>query len=250
MQFSDLYGTELTRELGSADTGQLFTLTRRKAAINAAQLEVVKRTECVQRQTTVTLADNTQEYDLDAIAAADFGWISKQGLSIRITSGSNVRYIEGDALVESSVERLTVEEPGWRALAKGTPSRYYVRTDGGALYLGLHAKPGITGADTWVAIVPYVPVPADLTADADEPFTFAGNARRDLRFWHRALVHYAAYDLEKFRKDVGRGSAQLQLFEIELQKYTAAMKPKNGGTARAAVQYRGHRRHTMVNPRA
>jgi hypothetical protein len=123
MIFSDLYGTELTRELGSSDTSTLFTTARRKAAINAAQLEFVKRTECLTRQTSVTIVDGTQEYDLDAIANADFGWLSKQGPSIAITSGSTVRYIEGDDLEETSVERLNVEEPGWRGQSAGTPQQ-------------------------------------------------------------------------------------------------------------------------------
>jgi hypothetical protein len=46
MDFVTLYGLELDRELGSADRTVLFTTARRKAAINAAQLEWVKRTEC------------------------------------------------------------------------------------------------------------------------------------------------------------------------------------------------------------
>lgn len=238
MQFSDLYGTELTRELASSDTANLFTLVRRKAAINAAQLEFVKRTECLQRQTTVALVDDTQEYDLDAITNADFGFISKQGLSIRITSGSNVRYLEGDDLEETTVERLTTEEPGWRAVSNGTPTRFYIRADGGTLNLGLHPKPDVTGSDTWVAIVPYVCIPADMSADSDEPFTVSANPRKDLRFWHRALVHYGAYDCEKYRKDIGRGSAQLQLFEAELQKYEAALKPKQGTAIRMVKDYR------------
>jgi hypothetical protein len=106
------------------------------------------------------------------------------------------------------------------------------------VYLGLHPKPDISGTDTWALIVPYVAVPADLSADADEPFTVSSNARKDLRFWHRALVHFAAYDLEKFRKDINRGAAQLQLFEIEVQKYFAAMKPKQGSQMRLARNYR------------
>lgn len=250
MTFLELYGAELTRELGSKDVDQLFTTVRRKAAINAAQLEFVKRTECFTRQASVAIVDGTQEYDLDAISAADFGFLSKQGPSIAITSGARVRYLEGDDLIETSVERLNTEAPGWRAVSAGIPQQYYTRADGGSFYLGFHPKPDIVGADTWAVLVPYVCVPADMSDDADEPFSISGNPQKRLRFWHRALVHYAAYDIEKYRKDINRGASQLQLFEIELQKYTAAMKPKNGGRVRIATTYRGtQRRSARMDPR-
>ena len=50
MTFLELYGTELDRELGTTDRTQRFTTARRKAAINAGQLEFVRRTECLTRE--------------------------------------------------------------------------------------------------------------------------------------------------------------------------------------------------------
>ena len=97
MDFVTLYSTELTRALGSSKT-DLFTTARRKAAINAAQLEWVRRTECFQRQASVALVDGTQEYDIEA-SLTDFGWITKQGLSIKIVDGTTTTYIEGDDLM-------------------------------------------------------------------------------------------------------------------------------------------------------
>jgi hypothetical protein len=38
---------------------------------------------------------------------------------------------------------------------------------------------------------------------------------------------------------VQRGAAQLQLFEIEIQKYTAAMKPKQGSQVRLRPELPG-----------
>lgn len=236
MQFSQLYGDELTRELGSSDTTQLFTTTRRKAAINAGQLEFVKRTECFVRQASVSLSDDTQEYDLDTLVT-DFWFIAKQGVSIAIVSGSTVRYLEGDDLVQTSVERLNTEEPGWRAVTASTPLQWYLRQDGGSFYLGFHPKPSID-TETWTAIVPYVVIPTDLTADADVPFTVSGNALQRLRPFHRAIVHFAAYDLEKFRKDQARASAQLQLFEAEVQKFLGSEKPRGGQRVRPVRDYR------------
>lgn len=244
MQFSELYGLELDRELASADTTQLFTTARRKAAINAAQLAFLARTECLTKETTVTIVDGTQEYDLEA-AISDFGWISKQGVSIKIVSGTTTRYIEGDDLSVTSVERLNVEEPGWRAVSAGTPTQVYIRRNGGAINLGFHPAPDISGTDTWTAIVPYVVIPADMTADADVPFTLSSNAVASLKPFHRGLVHYAAYDLEKFRKETGRSAAQLQLYEAVIEQYINTMKPKSGGRVRFVRNYRSSRRETQ-----
>lgn len=133
---------------------------------------------------------------------------------------------------------MNVEQPGWRAVSPGTPTQYYTRPDGGSIYLGLHPAPSISGTDTWAVILPYVAVPPDMSADADQPFTISSNPIKALRFFHRALVHYAAYDLEKLRKEVGRSAGQLQLFELEIQKYISAQKPKQGAVVRLAMDYR------------
>lgn len=237
MTFLQLYGDELDRELGSADRSQLFTLARRKAAINAGQLEWVKRTECFQKQTTVAIADGTQEYDLEA-TIADFGWIAKQGVSIKIVSGAHTRYIEGDDLDMTSVARLNVEEPGWRAVPAGAPKKFYIRRDGGTVNLGFHPAPHVTGVEVWTVIVPYVVIPADMSADADVPFTLSSNPLLSMRLWHVALVHYGAYDIEKYRKDQARAGAQLQLFELKVAQFTGTEKPKNGSHVRFARVYR------------
>ncbi len=247
MTFLELYGNELDRELGSADRSQLFTLARRKAAINAGQQEWIKRTECFQRQVSLALVDDTQEYDLET--ETDFGWIAKQGVSIKIVSGTNTRYVEGDDLDMTSIARLNTEEPGWRAVSKGTPSNWYLRRSGGTANLGLHPKPSITGSDVWTALIQIVMVPTDMSLDADEPFTYSGNALRSLRPFHRALVHYAAYDLEKFRKDQARAGSQLQLFELEVAKFTANEKPKNGSQVRMTRIYRRPMGAMRMDPR-
>lgn len=236
MIFSQLYGIELDRELGSTDT-TLFTTARRKAAINAGQLEWVKRTECFILESTIALITDTQEFDLEA-TITDIAWISKQGVSIKIVNGSTTRYIQGDDLRVTTIERLNQEEPGWRAVDAATPMFQWVRRNGGALSLGFYPKPKITSPEVWTAIIPYVILPADMSADSDEPFTVSVNPVRSLRPWHRALVHYGAYDLEKFRKDEARASAQLQLFELEVAKFTGVEKPKGGSTVRMTRNYR------------
>ncbi len=243
MDFGTLYGSELDRELGSSST-TLFTTARRKAAINTAQQEWNKAVECYTRQSSIPLVDETQEYDLET-TLTDFAWISKQGVSIKVepTTG-NDWYLEGDDLIVTTVERLNVESPGWRAVDPGIPQRVYLRRDGGAFYIGLYPAPAITAGDTWTLILPYVAVVPDMSADADEPFTVASNPMTSQRPWHRALVYHAAFDLEKLRKETGRSATQIQLFQAEVEKYTGVQKPKQGGMVRFVKQYR--RQHIPI----
>lgn len=242
MIFSQLYGIELDRELGTTDVSQRFTTARRKAAINAAQLEFVERTECFQRQVELALVDATQEYDLEA-SVTNLLVIAKQGISIKIVdSSANVRYIEGKDLVQTTIQRLNDEESGWRAVSAGTPRKWYLRQQGGVVELGFHPKPDFASGDTWTALVPCVMQPTDLTLDADVPFTYSSDAIISLKPYHRALVHYAAYDLEKFRKDTARGAAQLQLWEDYIARYQMKQLPKAGGRVRFLRDYRGDAR--------
>lgn len=248
-QFSDLYGSELTRELGSADTANLFTVARRQAAINAGQLEFVKRTECSVDEASVAIVAAQGEYSLEG-AAANFGLIAKRGVSMQITdANNNVRYVEGDALIQASPERLNEEQPGWRAAPAGTPTNYYIKRKAGQLLLGFTPAPGPAVGETWVAIVPYVIVPAPLVNDTDLLFTYGGHTLASMQFWYRAVVHYAAYDAEKYRKDTARGSAQLQLFEDQVQKFSIADKPKGGRRVRFVRDYRGDARRPSGLPR-
>lgn len=248
MTFEELYGVELTRELATADTTARFTTVRRKAAINAGQLEFAKRTHCLTRETTIAIVDGTQEYDLEA-TITDFGGISAQGVSIKIVGSSATRYIEGDDLIETTVERLNVEEPGWRADTASTPRYVYLRRNGGTVNIGFHPAPDVGSGETWTVILPYWAIPADMSATTDEPFTISSNTIKSLRPFHRALVHYGAHDLEKLRKDLGRAAAQLQLFEQYVAEYEQEQRPKRGTRVRLARDYRRLGRGLRYDPR-
>jgi hypothetical protein len=237
MTFDQLYGTELDRELGTADRTVRFTTERRKAAINAAQLEWVERTQCTTRQVPITLVHGQQEYDLDALSS-DVINLSAQGVSIKIVGTTGTRYLDGDDLEITSVNGLNAQNPNWRAESSGTPRAIYLRRDGGRAYLGFQPAVSVSGSDVWTALVGVVVIPADLVSDADEPFTINGNPLRMLRPYHRALVHFAACDLEKLRKDAVREAAQLELWENYIIRYEAAQKPKNGQRVRMVKDYR------------
>ncbi len=247
--FLRLYGVELDRELAANSTSPLFTVARRKLAVNWAQLEFVKQTECLKRNTTIPLVTETPEYDIEA-TVSDFALIAKAGPSIRITStNGSVRYIQGDDFQETSVERLNHERPGWRGESAGTPDSYYLDPDGGAINFGLVPAPSITAGDTWVLMLPYVIVPNNMVDDADEPFTVGANSIRSLRMYHRGLVHGAAYDLEKYRKDDARSAKQYQLFKLEIEMYKAGHKPKMGQHIRMATNYRRLPTSRRMDPR-
>ena len=143
------------------------------------------------------------------------------------------------------------EQNGWRGASAGSPRFWYLRRDGGRLFLGLSPKPDITGSDTWVATIPYLIIPADLSADSDVPFTVSSNALTSLRPWHHALAYYASAQLEEFRKDQQREAIALQKWEAEIGKFLAQERPKQGQRIRLARDYRRSRvPGWQMNPRA
>jgi hypothetical protein len=221
MTFLELYGAKLDRELGSADTTLLFTTARRKAAINDAQQEWVRLTESFTREASVALVDGTAEYDLEAVVtAADYQWLCEQGLEVNIVDASgNTRTLAGDELPRRTIAWLNRYDPSWRSAAAATPLAHYIREDGGTVTVGLYPAPSIGAGATWTLRVPYVARPADLTLDADVPFSVAGNAKAALYAWHQALVHYAAGLLERLRKDRVASDAQMQLFGAFVTDY-------------------------------
>ncbi len=140
-----------------------------------------------------------------------------------------------------------MEQPAWRAASASTPEQYYLRRDNGSVFLGLHPKPSID-TETWTAVVFYVAIVPDMTLDADIPFTVSANPIASLAPYHRALAHYAAYDLERLRKDWDRAGVQLQAFEQYVARFAASEVPKGGRAVRLAVDYRNRARMGWGRP--
>ena len=63
-QFSQLYGDDLTTELGTNDTSVLFTDARRKHAVNVGLRQFADLTECVVKRSSVTVSSSAQEFNL------------------------------------------------------------------------------------------------------------------------------------------------------------------------------------------
>lgn len=251
MQFSSLYGSRLDRELGSADSTQLFTTTRRKAAINEGLQQFADLTECYQATADIAWPSKQISVDLSTYAGStDFVRLTSEGASVTYTDSNGLaQVIGGDDLPRVDRTWLTRYRPGWQVstVSTGTlqfPSAQFVDTEDGAYRIGLSPTPsaGSTGA-TLTVRVPYVARPQALTSDTVEPFTDTnGTVRADLRIYHQALVHYAAAQLEKLRRDTQASGEQMQQFMAYVERFKAASKRKGGQAIALATNYFTRRR--------
>lgn len=244
--FSSLYTGRLDRELGTDDSTELFTTARRKSAVNEAIQEFAKLTDCFQRRSTVAVTGGTAEYNLNStsvISGGDFSRFSKEQVEFRYTDASgDVTILSGDELVRRDVEWLNRYQPSWAddttaSSVQQLPIAYYERFDNGARYLGFYPKPCTGSSASAVAIVPYIAQPATLTSDTSEPFS----GRSDLRPYHQGLVHYAAYQLEKLRRDDAASDRQLQRFMGYVQQFLQDMRKRGGVGLTFARSYFGSR---------
>ena len=250
--FETLAGLALDTELGSNDSAVLFTTARRQHAINEGQRQFADLTECAIRQSSVTVSSGSREFDLLSTAIlpgssnAGFLRVASQGPALTISdSNGNQQTIAGDRdFPQRDVPWLDAAEPGWRSTVCGVPSAWYLRRDAGTLNFGFNRPADVSTAQTAELIVPYVVNPSSMTASTDVPFSFAGVVRKDLQPYHQALVHYAAHDLEKLRKDPDASDRQLQKFMGYVQRYIMAIKPKGMKTIRVARNYFGDARGT------
>jgi hypothetical protein len=249
VNFLDIYSTELTTELGSADVAERFTTVLRKRYANEGQRVFNERTNCFTKRGSVPLVDGTGEYDLES-TVTDYIRPSMVGASIKMVDASaNVSYLEGDDFRFVTEEELNQQYPGWRAASAGTPTYGYIRSDGGAHYVGLYPAPDVPSGETWTLFWPYVAQPVDMSADGDEPWSVSSNVRITLRPYHRAIVHYAAAMLEKLRKDYVAMERQMKLFAAFVASYQADQAPPRGTSIRFAQDYRRRLRSgRAVNP--
>lgn len=242
--FGWLYQDALDTELGSNDSAVLFTTARRKHAINEGQRQFADLTECAIKRSSVTLSSGSREFDLLSSAiltgssSARFLRVAGEGPVYQVSDTTpSVQTIAGDDFPQRDVPWLDAVEPGWRSTACGMPSAWYLRRDAGSLYFGLNRPADISTAQTGELLIPWVVEPSSMTASTHVPFSFAGVDRSDLRPYHQALVHYAAHDLEKLRKDPDASDRQLQKFLGYVQRYIMAVKPKGAKSLRQSRSY-------------
>lgn len=246
-QFSSLYGSRLDRELGTDDSTVLFTTARRKAAVNEGQEQFADLTECLLRRASLTMTGGTAEYDLNStttIPDGDFVRWGKEQVAITYTDAAgNVTVASGDDLVRRDVPWLNRFVPGWQHSTVSTatgmqlPQYLYERMDGRYRYLGFYPTPSTGSSASMVATIPYVARPVPMTSDTSEPFTVSSGVRADLRIYHQALVHYAAAQLEKLRRDEQASASQMNRFLEYVQRFTAQARAKGGQAVTFARAY-------------
>ena len=249
MLFSSMYGARLTRELGTDDTTIRFTTARRKQAINEGITEFANLTECCIRWASITVTGGTAEYDLNSsilIAAGDFKSFAKEPAELQYTdASSNLTVAAGDDFVRRDIGWLNVYERGWRVQANSTvsgmqlPRYYYLRPDGPALWFGMYPTPSTGSSASALVKIPYIAQAPTITSDTVEPFTFNSSVRTDLRPYHQGMVHYAAYLMEKLRRDPDAQKMQQQSFMTYVSRYVQDMRIKGGRTVQNARRYFG-----------
>lgn len=263
-QFSSLYGTRLDRELGSADRTQLFTTALRQGAINEGVQEFAVQTKCMNQRGTVTLTHGVDDYNLTLATTFSTGFLelAPKGIEYRyLTTNGTLTVLSGpDQLRLVTKKWLDENEPGWQnssATSTGVRQdpRYYVfpALGGGGQSLMLHPPPGRASTnDSMSLVVYYIATPSILSSDTQIPFlsTLAVVEGHPVpRVYHQAAVHYAAYQLEKLRRDTEASEMQLQKFLAYVARYMASMRQKGGTTLTYARNYFRTRSNQVDDPR-
>lgn len=255
---STLSGRLLTQELGSEDSTVLFTDARRHSAIFDGIREFADLTECHIRRSTVTITGGTGEYDLhlaSIISNQDFvRFVTDQAIEVHYTDASS--YTSYITVPEKTVRWLDEYEPSWRhstMVSSGmqVPRYCYRRVEGGRHYLGFYPVPSTGSSASMKALVPYVAYPDVSTVSTHVPFTANGQVRFDLRPYHQGLVHYAAHQMEKLRRDDQASDRQLQRFMGYVQRYLQATRRKGTNALTYARTYfrRGSTMQEGTDPR-
>lgn len=241
MNFGHMWSSALTQELGTADSTKLFTDGRRQQAIDNGVLAFADLTECSLRQSTIASSHSVREYNLLStvnVRGGDFLRLSKQSPEFQFTdSGGHVSYVTGADFPRRDLNWLNQYQQGWRESTGGTPTAYYLRPDGGALYFGFDTPPEIGSSESAKVLLPYLARPSTMSASTDVPFTIGGTVRTDLEPYHQAPVHYAAYELEKLRVNEEASKTQWQLFLSYVERYLRTMRPRGGQQVRMERNY-------------
>lgn len=228
MTFGELYGEALNHELGSGDTSELFTTVRRKAAVNRAQREFARLTQCFIYELTQPITHGQGAYDLDLLSGDTFVNFHSRPLRLQRTTTA------GGAITETRLERhdpawMDRERDGWRNRpSAGTPDVWAFVVATGNNFVVLDPVPAVPATETWAVMVPAVLNPTDMSGDGEMPFSKDGNGQSALEPFHWALAHYAAGLLERLRKDQQAIQAQLAMFGAYVQDYKATRRPRGG----------------------
>jgi hypothetical protein len=242
--FEQLWRTKLDVQLNSVST-VLFTGARRQQAINDAALEFADLTECLTRESSVTCSCNVTEYQLLSSGvlggSTDYIRLSTQSVEYHHTdSNGRITVRAGkDDFPQRPITWRNDNDPGWRESTTPVthPSGYYLRADGGNVYIGLSERPKIGSSEAAEIRVPYVARPAQMVSSGDVPFTVNGATRHDLTVYHQAQPHFAAYRLLPLQGKKDEAQAELQVFLSYVTRYQQAQRPRGGQRVSFARDY-------------
>lgn len=230
MNFEQLTKAELSLRLNDSDTSVLFTGARRRQAINDAAAEFADLTECLVRTSTIACSCSVTEYGLLSTSlqnSTDFIRLAADGVEyLHTDSNGYVTQLSGDSFPRRDVKWRNRYDENWRSSTTPVkaPTGYYIRKDGGQIYLGLNEPPRIGSSETAVVLVPYVQRPAAMTSSGDVPFS----SRSDLQTYHAALPFYAAHKLLPLTGDTQAADAALQQFLGYVARHEQDERPKGG----------------------
>jgi hypothetical protein len=242
-QFSQLWGDDLTTELGTNDTSVLFTDARRKHAINQGYRQFADLTECFVKRSSVAVSSSAQEFNLNSSAtlsgSSGFLRIASEGpVYVKTDTAGNQQIYAGDDFPQRAIPYLDAAESGWRSTqTPGDPTGWYLREDGGSKFFGFDRPADVSTSETAELKIPFVANPSSMTSDTAIPFAVSTNYRNDLYPYHQGIVHYAAHQMEKLRRDDERADKQMQLFMGYVQRYTMANRKKGTNGVRMARSY-------------
>lgn len=244
MTFLELYGEAVSHELGSEDQIQLFTIARRKNAVNRAAREFSRLTKLsIPRELSIALVGGTARYNLDTLTVGRFIAFNRTPIRFVVTTGSATQATE---LVLRNTAWMDVQSPGWRdSTATGAPVNAVHDPVMGVNNLQVTPVPAIPGGQTWALLVPYQGSAGNMTADTDLPF----DGLPDIEPYHWALAHFAAAILERLRKDTDAEKGQIAKFGAYIDDFNASRMSKQ--QHKRALQQRdylrqGHRSGILV----
>lgn len=246
-QFSQLWGDDLSNEIGTNDTVVLFTDARRKHAINVGYRQFADLTECFIKRSTVTVSSSAQEFNLNSssiLTGGDFNRLASEGPAyITTDTAGHQQILAGQQdFPQCAIPAMDAVSGEWRSTeTPGTPTGWYTRKSGGAFYFGLDRPSGVSTSETAELLIPYVARPSSMTSDTAIPFAVSTDYSRELDDYHQAFVHYAAHLMEKLRRDEERAGVQLQAFMGYVSRYTAQQRPKGPRQVRLNPYFRRSR---------
>ena len=109
--------------------------------------------------------------------------------------------------------------------------------------------PSQFAGETWQLVAIQWEIPQTMTADTDRPFvTSSSPSPSSLESYHPAIADFAAYQLEKLRRDAEAQDARLQAFNEHVQRYHDQTHRQRGGdeVIDTLGQHRGRERAAVA----